>query len=115
MTTYNPCTTTYLKQFDPADYPLVVNELKCLSQEFLSIPGVHKADMLISYLRHHSIKTIWIKSDPEAAKLVISNRLQTDNIERLFAMCLPCPGFLKEFEQYFRSRFRSENTNEASL
>ncbi len=104
---YNSYTITGAQHFDAAEYPLVVSEIELLSRDFLNMPGDHKADMLISYLKNHSIKNDWIDANPQAAKLTISNRFSTGEIESLFTAGRQYPGFLSEFEEYFKSRFRS--------
>jgi hypothetical protein len=90
------------QHFNAADYPLVSGELKLLSQALFNMPGPHKANIFISFLKDHCIKTAWIADNPSVVRLALSGGHSTSHIERLFTSCRQNTRFLQEFENYFK-------------
>lgn len=108
--TYSSYNVTDPQHFDAAEYPLVSGELKLLKQALFYIPGAHKADIFISFLKDHCIKSTWVADNPSVVRLALSGGLSTSHIERLFTSCRQNTGFLQEFEDYFKDML-SENDN----
>jgi len=101
--TYSSYNVTDPQHFDAADYPFVSGELKLLSQALCNIPGTHKADIFISFLKDHCIKSAWVADNPFVVRLALSGDLSTSHIERLFTSSRQNTVFLQEFEDYFKS------------
>lgn len=101
--TYSSYNLTDPQHFNAADYPFVLGELKLMSQALCNIPGTHKADIFISFLKDHCIKAAWVADNPSVVRLALSGGLSTSHIERLFTSCRQNTGFLEEFEDYFKS------------
>lgn len=99
---YNSYNVTDPQHFNAADYPLVSDELQLLSRALLNIPGPHKADIFISFLKDHCIKTAWVTDNPPVVRLALSGSHSTNHIERLFTSCRQNTCFLQEFENYFK-------------
>jgi hypothetical protein len=108
--TYSSYNLTDPQHFKVAEYPLVSGELKLLSQALFNIPGAHKADIFISFLKDHYINAAWVADSPSIVRLALSGVLSTSHIERLFTSCRQNTGFLQEFEDYFKDML-SENDN----
>lgn len=101
--TYSSYNLTDPQHFNAADYPFVLGELKLLSQALLNISGTHKADIFISFLKDHCIKSAWVADNPSVVRLALSGGLSTSHIERLFTSSRQNTGFLQEFEDYFKN------------
>ena len=76
-----------IEVFSPENYPEVIAELKEMLKIINNIPLYFKREIIISYLRDHSIKTDWRDANPEMAALMVSGSLKTSNLEALFASC----------------------------
>jgi hypothetical protein len=92
-------------KFHPGDYPHVVIELAKLNKGTLNVPVTHKADIIISYLKDHSLKNEWIKANPALSSLVTSNFFPTGHIESLFGSARRHKLFLFDFEVYIKKQF----------
>ena len=101
--TYSSYNLTDPQHFNAADYPFVSGELKLLSQALFNVPGTHKADIFISFLKDHCIKSVWVADSPSVVRLARSGGLSTSHIERLFTSCRQNTVFLQEFEDYFKN------------
>ena len=102
---YNKYEIGGTEHFNQTLYPQVEEEVSVLVQNIGHIPAKHKSEILISFLKDHSIKTEWLEDNNEVARLITSGFLRTSHIESLFTSCRNNPGFLKEFEQYLNGRF----------
>jgi hypothetical protein len=101
--TYSSFNSTDPQHFKPVEYPRVVAELELLRQALVDMPEAYKADIFISYLKDHSIKSVWVSDNPVVTRQALSGNLSTSHIERLFNSCRQNTGFLREFEDYFKN------------
>jgi hypothetical protein len=90
------------ERFNPDNFPSVIDELNVLNESIHSLPAAHKADIIISYLKDHSLKTEWIGANPELTGLITSNFFRTSHIELLFASCRGNATFLTGFEEHLK-------------
>ena len=86
--------------FNSIDYPQMVDELSKLSKGIRFMPGYGKVEATISFLKDHSIKSEWVKSNPTLVDLIRSNSFQLLHIESLFDLCRDNPLFLRDYEKY---------------
>jgi hypothetical protein len=94
-------------RFHADDYPKVVNELEDINNGIAGLPGIHKEDIIISYLKDHSIENAWLSANPSLAELCTSGRLVTTNLRSLFESCRINDQFSEAFEQYIRKNISS--------
>jgi hypothetical protein len=90
------------EKFTPKNYPDVVHELMGIKEGIAHLAIYFKAEIIVSYLRDHSLQTAWIAGNPALAKLVVSGDLQTSNLEGLFESCRNNKPFLKGLEDYLQ-------------
>lgn len=86
--------------FNPDKTPEMVKELTALNEGIAHTPVYFKAEIIISYLKNHSLKNDWINANPKLAELMISNSFVTVHIESLFEFCRSNHLFLHGFESY---------------
>ena len=86
-------------------YPEVERELVIISGHFKHLPGDHKADIVVSFLKDHSIKTDWFPGNREVIKMITSRFLDTDHIEALFNKCKHNTAFTIAFERCIATYF----------
>jgi hypothetical protein len=88
--------------FGIQDFPEVQQEVIAIQEKTLRMPSPYKADIVISFLKDHMIKSEWVLADPELVALITSSQSATKNIEHLFAACRKNVPFLFSLENYIR-------------
>ncbi|HEY0654378.1 MAG TPA: hypothetical protein VGD65_14660 [Chryseosolibacter sp.] len=84
-------------------YPEVENELAIISTHLRNMRGDHKAEIVISFLKDHCIRTDWFKENADVITLITSRFLATEHIEALFKGGRNNPVFTGEFERCISS------------
>lgn len=92
--------------FNIANYIDVENELCAISGNFPAMFASEKADIVISYLKDHSIKKTLVEQNTIFVKQLVFSSLKTGNIEALFVACKTNSIFLADFELYIRHVFK---------
>ncbi len=92
--------------FDPGSAPYVAQELSLLKAGVAKLPDYLKADMIISYLKDHSMNNDWIRANPEMMETLLSHRFITRNIEAQFNYCRTKPAYRLDYEAYIRQFLR---------
>jgi len=85
--------------FDLRFYPEVQNELLVITRHLKQLPGDHKAEIVISYLKDHCIATPWFKGNNDIIKFITSRQLDTPHMEALFNGCRNNRVFRNDFER----------------
>jgi hypothetical protein len=89
-------------QFRPDDFPKIMDELSEINNGIAGLPGVHKGDIIVSFLKDQSIKTDWLNANPALAGLITSRHFETTHLESLFESCRINNQFTEEMEVYIR-------------
>ena len=91
------------QQFVPSQFselePSLQQVLALLSKE----PSVPKTEMLLSFVKDHSINAELVKQHPKMAKLISSGTVPLRVMEDLFESSGKNPLFRKELEEYIRA------------
>lgn len=90
------------EKFTPQNYPEVVKELTGIKEGIAHLAIYFKAEIIVSFLRDHSLHTDWIAGNPLLAQLVTSGDLKTLQLEGLFESCRNNKPFLKGLEEYLQ-------------
>src|SRR4051812_36319177 len=93
-----------MEKFHPENYPAITAELFSMLNGISHIPVYYKKDIVISYLKDHSIKTEWIAANPDLATLMTSGTFSTTNIENLFGCCKWNKAFRLDLERYLKEK-----------
>jgi hypothetical protein len=88
--------------FSPDSSPEMREELLTLNGKITDMPVYFKADIVISYLKNHSIKNEWIKAHPELVTFLLQDGFVSKHIEALFDFCRLKPGYRDSFESYIK-------------
>jgi hypothetical protein len=88
------------EKFSPANYPKAFHELSVLNQGISHIAIYFKVEIIISYLKDHSLKTDWVEANPALARMITSGFFKTSQLESLFESCRNNKAFLYDFEEY---------------
>ncbi|NII26547.1 hypothetical protein HB364_15775 [Pseudoflavitalea sp. X16] len=88
------------EKFSPANYPKAFHELSVLNQGIAHIAIYFKVEIIISYLKDHSLKTDWVEGNPALTQMITSGFFKTEHLESLFESCRNNKVFLYDFEGY---------------
>lgn len=102
---YNKYLVGVADRFDPNNYSSIYEEIRMINEKTDTFPLYFKVEMIISFLKDHSLQSNWIEANPELTQLVTSQTLFTGSIESLFDSCRNNPGFRQDLETYLRGKF----------
>ena len=105
MKHYNKYLVRSTDQFDPLNFSSITDEIQLINEGTVSIPPFFKAEILISFLKDHSLEDDWTKANPELTDLITSGALLKGNIKSLFESCHSNPVFRQDFETYLKKEF----------
>jgi len=105
MKQYNKYLIRSTDQFDPLNFSSVDAEIQLINKGTVSLPAFFKVEILISFLKDHSIENDWTEANPELTDLVTSGSLFKGNIESLFESCRSNGVFRQDLETYLRKEF----------
>ena len=89
-------------EFRAGEYLLVTEEVGNLAMQTANLLPAHKADILISFLKDHAIKTAWVNTNQPVTTLITSGVLPTANIEALFAASRENKVFRGQLDAFIR-------------
>ena len=105
MKQYNKYLVRSTDQFDPVNFSSIADEIQLINERTVSLPPFFKVEILVSFLKGHSMEHNWTKANPELTDLVTSGSLLKGNIESLFESCRNNPAFLRDLETYLKTEF----------
>jgi hypothetical protein len=106
MKHYNKYLVSLSDGFNSANYPLVGNEISTIKEKTDSFPNRFKVEIIISFLKSHSLQNDWIKANPPLTELITSGVLFTGDIESLFDSCLGNKTFRGDLEVYLKKNLQ---------
>lgn len=86
--------------FDPANFSFVKDEIRSINEKTENVSSVFKSDIIISFLKDHSLKNHWIDQNPQLTEMMMSGILLAGGTEALFASCIDNPVFRQDLENY---------------
>jgi hypothetical protein len=105
MTLFNKYLVKTTDQFNPEYFSSINEEIDAINAQIEHLPVVFKPEIIVSFLKDHSLQNDWIKANPGLSALVTSGSLFTGNIESLFASSLNNPSYRQDFESYLMKEF----------
>lgn len=100
-------------KFDPDYFSSINEEVASVNTLVEFMPSFFKPEILVSFLKDHSLQNDWLKANPELVSLVTSGSLFTGNIEALFESSRSNPGFRQDLESYLLVQFTKPGPSEA--
>ena len=88
--------------FTPSDYAEITKNIADLNTETQDISGSYKAEIIISYLKDHKIKSICVDANPELVRFLRSAR-HLSQLELLFESCKTHKSFSDDLENHIRN------------
>jgi hypothetical protein len=90
-------------RFNPYNYPEVSHELDSLFSAAYLFTTPEKENIIISYLKNHSLHSHWLKEHKSLCDLMTDGKCSTGHIEAMFEACKGNLQFLHSFEEYIRN------------
>lgn len=95
--------------FKPDNCPMVKNEVIALQQSLAEFSPANKVNIVLSYLKNHSINSVWLKTNPELVYKLSSGGLAVSHIEAYFDECKGNVVFLEDFENFIKMELEREH------
>lgn len=90
------------ERFMFGNFPEMAQEVHAIKKRLTHKPPYHKCEMVIGFLRDHSLKMRWIEVNPDIAAMLAGGELNSVNIEALFEACRVNTVFRTEYEGYLK-------------
>jgi hypothetical protein len=92
-------------RFDPANFPQLEACLEKIVVQLNREPTGPKAEMLLSFVKTHSIDSQQVVDNPAVATLISTKSIPLGVMEDLFEASRSNPAFQKDVELHIRSYF----------
>lgn len=92
-------------RFDPANFPQLETSLDQIVKQLNREPAGPKADMLLSFVKDHSINSQHVVDHPGLAAMISTKSLPLGSLEDLFESGRNNPLFKQGLEAHIRSCF----------
>lgn len=92
--------TINTEQFYPVNFPNAISELAALRSGISDTSIYFNVEIIISYLKNHTLPIPWIDANPVLTRLVTSGFFKTSHLESLFESRRDNNIFIKDLEEY---------------
>jgi hypothetical protein len=100
MFTYKKYTIKDSDSFIAAHYAGMEENLAQMSLMLAKLPSNHRKEMVLSFLKNHSMKTAWVEANPGLAEMITSKELPLGDLEALFESSRNNPSFRHDLEMH---------------
>ena len=97
-------------QFDPERFSFVDDDMALMIEEVKDTTADFKAEIMVYFLKDHSIQKEWEMANPDLVRLVKSKTLSSSKIESLFESCYNNPAFGLQLETYIKKKIAEKNS-----
>lgn len=92
-------------QFVPIEFPQIEEDVDLIVASMANWPTPQKTEMLLSFVKDHSMRSEWVSTNPELADMICTKTLPIKNLEALFASSTKNLLFRKQLEDYVTEKF----------
>lgn len=96
-------------QFIPSDFPQLEKSLREVVAQLAGKWEGPKAEMILSFVKDHSLPSQEVEDYPELAKMISTGSLPLHVMESLFESSRQHPLFRRQLEHYIKEYFRTQN------
>ena len=97
------------ERFSDVRFPAAAKEVGDLHYTLAETRNLYKTEIVISFLRYHSVKSEWLKGNSKVVEMLRSSSTAIANLEALFSSSRNNPRFTADLEAYIRFRFSTMN------
>lgn len=110
MFIYEKFSISATAHFVPSEFPQLEASIRQVIKQLADEPAI-KVEMLLSFVKHHSINSIQVKENPGLASLISNQSLPLQLMEALFDAGRNNGVFIRELEEHIRCRFATGDPN----
>ena len=88
------------ESFSPNLFPSLVKDIGLIKEKLNGVNNTYAIEIIMSFVRDHSIKNEWAKENPEVTELVVNKKIPIGVIEQLFKRSKDNFSFRKDLEEY---------------
>jgi hypothetical protein len=110
MFIYQKFSISATAHFVPSEFPQLEASIQQVIKQLAEEPVI-KVDMVLSFVKDHSINSTQVKANPGLAGLISTKSLPLQLMEALFEAGRNNRVFMQELEEYIRSRFATTDPN----
>lgn len=99
------------EHFIPANYPNAMSELSALRSGISDTLVYFKVEIIVSFLKNHSLQTVWIDANPALTRMITSGFFKTSQLESLFESGRNNDIFLRDLEEHIGKQLLMEKKN----
>src|ERR1044072_5024285 len=110
MFIYQKYSISATAHFIPFEFPELEASIQQVIKQLADEPVI-KVEMVLSFVKDHCINSTQANSYPELASLISNQSLPLLLLEALFEAARNNHAFVKELEDYIRSRFMTTGPN----
>lgn len=86
--------------FEPGRFASIREEIILINERTASLPAAFKANIIVTFLKDHSLSNEWIKANPQLTRSVTGGSLFTGAAEALFEASKGNILFQKQLETF---------------
>lgn len=101
-------------RFDPANFPELPASLAAIVHQLQYEPGCPVADMVLSFVKDHSINSQLVRTYPRLATAISTKELPLGFLEAIFEASRKNPSFRSALETYVRKGLAAEAAGPSS-
>lgn len=95
--------------FHAHNFPQIESDMDAINKAISKASPEFNKEMLLSFLKDHSMRTENIEANPVLAEMISSKSLPISNLEALFESCKTNIVFRKQLEEFVTSDFQSSS------
>ncbi len=99
--------------FTLLNHPKVFKEIHMMTSHVNEVRGTFKREILISFLRDHSIKVEWLVDNDLLVQMITSGSLKVYHTERLFESMRSNKLFLSDLEDHIEVELENSHSDES--
>jgi hypothetical protein len=88
--------------FEPMDFPQLMDDLDTIQAAIAETPETSRSEMLLTFLKEHSLGKDLIASNPRLASMITSGTLPLSGLQALFDSCRKHTSFGNQLENHIR-------------
>jgi hypothetical protein len=97
------------ERFSDLRFPAAAKEVEDLLYALVKTRDLYRTEIVISFLRYHSVKSEWLKGNGKVVETLRSSSTAIVNLESLFSSSRNNPLFTADLEAYIGRKLSASN------
>ena len=92
------------QRFSDLHFPAAAKEVEDIHYALAKTRNLYKTEIVISFLRFHSVKSEWLKGNSDVVEILRSSSPAIANLESLFSLSKNNLQFTSDLEDYIKHK-----------